>query len=52
MIEKQYSRTLKLKKKLKENNNLVSIGSWLQIPDPNISEIMSNSNFEWLVVDL
>ena len=52
MIEKQYSRTIKLKKKLKKNNNLVSIGSWLQIPDPNTSEIMSNSNFEWLVVDL
>tara|TARA_B100000787_G_scaffold168655_1_gene157836 strand:+ start:2405 stop:3184 length:780 start_codon:yes stop_codon:yes gene_type:complete len=52
MIEKQYSRTIKFKKRLKKNCSSVSIGSWLQIPDPNISEIMSNSNFEWLVIDL
>ena len=52
MIEKQYSRTIKFKKKLRKNNSSVSIGSWLQLPDPNISEIMSNSNFEWLVIDL
>ena len=52
MIKKQYSRTIKFKKKLRKNNSSVSIGSWLQLPDPNISEIMSNSNFEWLVIDL
>ena len=52
MIEKQYSRTIKFKKKLRKNNSSVSIGSWLQLPDPNISEIMSNSDFEWLVIDL
>jgi 2-dehydro-3-deoxyglucarate aldolase len=52
MIEKLYLKTIKLKNRLKKNNNIISIGSWLQIPDSNISEIMSHSNFEWLVVDL
>jgi len=52
MIEIKYIETLKLKRKLKKNSQKISVGSWLQIPDPNISEIMSRSNFEWLVVDL
>ena len=51
MIEKKYLETIKLKKKLK-NNSIISVGSWLQLNDPNVSEIMSRSNFDWLVVDL
>jgi len=41
---------LSLKKKL-ENNEL-SIGSWISLAHPSIAEIMAQSGFDWLVVDL
>ena len=39
----------KVKKTL--NKNGVSVGSWIQIGHPTVSEIMSNSNFDWLAID-
>ncbi len=40
----------KIRTKLKEGKS--SIGSWLQISDTSVSEIMANSGYEWLVIDL
>ena len=39
-----------LKKKLK--NNDVSIGTWITLPSHSIAEILSNSNFDWITVDM
>jgi len=39
----------KLRKKLKSE---VSIGSWIQIPNSTISEIVGNSGYDWAAVDL
>jgi len=33
-------------------SNRVSIGSWIQIPHPTIAEIMGQSGYEWIAVDL
>ena len=30
----------------------LSIGSWMQIPDPSIAEIMGQANYEWVAVDM
>lgn len=38
--------------KSKLNQNKVSIGSWLTLPSETIAEIMSNSYFDWIVIDL
>ena len=40
----------KFKKKLK--NREVTIGGWIQIPNPSIAEIFANSDFEWVVIDM
>jgi 2-dehydro-3-deoxyglucarate aldolase len=45
-----YKKILKIKNKIKSGN--LSIGSWLQLGDANVAEIMSQSNFDWLVADL
>jgi 2-dehydro-3-deoxyglucarate aldolase len=42
--------THELKEKLEKRKP--TIGSWLQIADPVVAEIMSGAGFEWLVVDL
>jgi len=39
-----------IRKKL--NNGGVSIGSWMQIPHPSIAEIMGQSNYDWVAVDM
>ena len=39
-----------LKTKLKKNS--VSIGSWMQLPSPDIAEIFSNGDFDWITLDL
>ena len=28
------------------------IGSWITLNDPSIAEIMADSNFDWLCIDL
>lgn len=40
----------KVKQKLKKRH--YTIGSWVQLPEPGIVEIMAKSGFEWLVVDM
>ena len=39
-----------LKNKL--NNNELTIGSWVTIGHPSIPEILSNSGFDWLTIDM
>jgi len=34
------------------NNGGTSIGSWMQIPHPSIAEIMGQSNYDWVAVDM
>lgn len=40
----------KIRKKLSEGGN--SIGSWIQIPHPSIAEIMGQSGYDWIAVDM
>ena len=40
----------KVKEKLKKGE--YSIGSWIQLPEPAVAEIMAGAGFEWLVVDM
>lgn len=40
----------KLRRKMK--NSFFSIGSWMQISNPEIGEILSNQNYDWIVLDL
>ncbi len=30
----------------------ISIGSWMQIPDPSIAEIMGRANYQWVAIDM
>ena len=46
-------------KKLKTNiirallsSDVVSMGGWMQIPSPEIAEILGNSDFDWVTLDL
>ena len=39
-----------IRKRLKEKQP--SIGSWMQIPHPSIAEIMGQSGYDWIAVDL
>lgn len=43
-----YNTTLKQKLKNKE----LTIGSWITIGHPSIAEILCESNFDWLVIDI
>ncbi|MCW7497029.1 aldolase/citrate lyase family protein [Leptospira levettii] len=36
----------------KLRNGVVSIGTWMQIPHPSIAEILGQSGFDWVAVDL
>ena len=39
-----------IRKKLSSGGS--SIGSWMQIPHPSIAEIMGQSNYDWVAVDM
>ena len=39
-----------IRKKL--NNGGISVGSWMQIPHSSIAEIMGQSNYDWVAVDM
>jgi 2-dehydro-3-deoxyglucarate aldolase len=39
-----------IRNKLKSGDN--SIGSWIQIPHPSIAEIMGQSGYDWIAVDM
>jgi 2-keto-3-deoxy-L-rhamnonate aldolase RhmA len=47
MVQKQKSN---LKKKLKEKK--LTFGSWITIGDPIIAELMANTGFDWLTIDM
>ena len=38
--------------KTKLQNNQLTIGSWITLGSPNIAEIMAQTGFEWLTVDM
>ena len=38
-----------IRNKLK--NNQFSIGSWLQLPSPDVAEILANSGYDWINID-
>ena len=38
--------------KIKLKNSDVSIGTWMQIPSPDIAEILTHNNFDWIALDL
>ena len=40
----------KIRKKLQ--NNQVSIGTWQQIPQASISEILGQAGYDWVAVDM
>jgi len=47
------NKLLKIKKiRKKLLNKQPTIGSWMQIPDPAVAEIMGSSNFDWVAVDM
>ncbi|MBD1142520.1 2,4-dihydroxyhept-2-ene-1,7-dioic acid aldolase [Pelagibacterales bacterium SAG-MED35] len=50
MSLKLYSKVENLKKKIK--NNKFTLGGWIQSGSPFVSEVMSNTGYEWLVADL
>lgn len=50
MSLKLYSKVERLKKKIK--NSKFSLGGWIQSGSPFVSEVMSNTGYEWLVADL
>lgn len=43
-------KAIEIKNKLK--NGKVSIGSWMQIPDESVAEIMGQSGYDWVALDL
>ena len=40
----------RIREKLK--NNGISIGSWMQIPNASVAEIMGNAGYDWVAIDL
>jgi len=46
----RYNIIKKIRTKLA--NGEVSIGSWMQIPNGSVAEIMGNSGYDWVAVDL
>ena len=46
----RYKKILKIRKDLRSNK--VSIGSWIQIPNSEVAEIMGDSGYEWMAIDM
>lgn len=46
----RFTQISKIREKL--SSGLYSVGSWIQIPDASISEIMGKSGYDWVAVDL
>ncbi|MDC1536797.1 aldolase/citrate lyase family protein [Candidatus Thioglobus sp.] len=42
----------KIRNKLLNSNSSFSIGSWMQLSDASIAEIMGQSNYDWVAIDL
>ena len=41
---------LKIRQKLQ--NGKYSVGSWIQIPNASVAEILGNSGYDWVAIDL
>ncbi len=50
MLKSTIKNIKKFRKSLKNKKPL--IGGWMQIPDSNIAEIMSSSNYDWVAIDM
>ena len=47
------NRLLKIKEiRARLQGGMASIGSWMQIPDSSVAEIMGSSQFDWVAVDM
>jgi len=46
----RYKKILSIRKKLSVGK--VSLGSWMQISDPTVAEIIGDSGYDWVAVDL
>ena len=46
----RFTQITKIRKKLSSGH--YSVGSWIQIPDASIAEIMGKSGYDWVAVDL
>ncbi|QWE27015.1 HpcH/HpaI aldolase/citrate lyase family protein [Polynucleobacter sp. AP-Ainpum-60-G11] len=46
----KYNSCKLIREKLK--NNTPSIGGWIQIPHPSIAEIMGQSGYDWVAIDM
>ena len=44
------NKIVRIREKLK--NNQLSIGSWMQLPNSSVAEIMGNAGYDWVVLDL
>jgi len=49
-MKNNFTKIHQIRKKLK--NKKPSIGTWMQIPHPDIAKILTNNFFEWIVLDL
>ena len=36
----------------KVKNNQLTIGSWMQLPSPDVAEIMGKSGYDWVAIDM
>ncbi len=36
----------------KLRNNLSSVGSWMQLPDQSVAEIMGSAGYDWIAIDM
>lgn len=46
----RYAITNRIREKLR--NDIPSIGSWMQIPDSSIAEIMGRAGYDWIAIDM
>ena len=52
MLDSKLIKNSLEKLRLKLNNNIPSIGSWIQLNNSSVGSIIANNNFDWLVLDL
>ena len=50
MINNKFNKIVTLRKKLKKN--LTSIGTFIQLSDPNSAEIIVDNEYDWIAFDL
>jgi 2-dehydro-3-deoxyglucarate aldolase len=50
MVSNRLNQIQKIRESLR--NNQISVGSWMQIPNSSIAEIMGQADYDWVAVDL